>query len=403
MTHFSIKSPLVRPVSAQVLAYMVLAVAALSFITGVILSHGLQVDGHWPDYNDMVGQLDRPVAWMRWVLGDLSEFVFFKHELAGLGLLAGAGLGWWANRSGWRWQGFAIAYGSGLWPWLATSALLGLALSNLLWGWTVSAQAWQPTFVPFVSLPAAMVLVFGRGWKVAITGAVLGAVLVAPASLLLVNYLCVPRGLPNVVGAVGGMGIASILAFGLCRIYPCLVKPAIPVAARRMPPPQPPETRFGLFWGARRVLADFSEAPFFGNEWASLGLLAGVLLAYGLNPDSTVYGSGLLLPILTAQTLASAFGIALWRRQWMRDGWYPTYIPVVSVAPTAVLVHGGGWAVILLSAILGALIAPPLAKWASGYLPAWMHGFIANVFSMAASTLVILPIVGWALSALEVL
>lgn len=381
-------------VSGQTLTYVVLAVAALSFVAGLLLSHGLYTDVRAPGYADMVASLDRPDAWLRWVLGDVSEFVFFKHELAGLGLLAGAGLAWWANRSGARWQGFAIAYGSGLWPWLVTSALLGLVLSNLLWGWTVTAQTWQPTFVPFVSLPAAMVLMFGRGWRVAITGAVLGAVLVAPASLLLINLLCAPLGLPNVVGAVSGMALGSVMAFLLCRRFTCCVQQPVQAAAQRLPPAQPAETRYGVVWSLRRVLADFSEAPFFGNEWASLGLLAGVLLAFALNPDSTVYGSGLLLPILAAQLLASAVGVVLWRRQWISHGWYPTYIPVVSVAPAAVLMHGGSGLVIVSSAALGALIAPPLAKWLAGYLPGWMHAYIANVISMAVSTIVILPLVG---------
>ncbi|MEI0548601.1 hypothetical protein R1N68_28705, partial [Klebsiella sp. 72742] len=90
------------------------------------------------------------------------------------------------------------------------SSLFGLLLSHLLWGWTLTAGIWQPTFVAFVSLPAAMVLLYGGGWQVAISGAVLGAVLVTPASLLMVNYICYPLGLPAVVGNVSGMAVASI-------------------------------------------------------------------------------------------------------------------------------------------------------------------------------------------------
>lgn len=393
MDHF-VGKPLKRPVNTQTLACLLLAVAALSFVTGLILSHGLYLQSRWPDYTDMVASLDQPLPWLRWVLGDLSEFAFFKHELAGIGLLLGAGVGWWANRSGRAWQGFPIAYGTGLWPWLVASALMGLVLSNLLWGWTVTAESWQPTFVPFVSVPAAVVLMFGPGWRVATTGAVLGALLVAPASLLLINLVCAPLGLPNVVGAVGGMAVGSVSAFLLCRRFPLWVRPPRPECAERLPPPQPAPVSYGWIWGARRVLADFTEAPFFGNEWASLGLLAGVLLAWSLNPDSTVYGSGLLLPILAAQCLTSAAGVTLWRSHWIRDGWYPTYIPLVSVAPAAVLTHGGSASVVVLSAILGALIAPPLAKWIGGFLPDWVHGFIANVISMALSTLLIVPIIG---------
>lgn len=70
----------------------------------------------WPGYADMVTSLPHPIAWLRWVLGDISEVAFYKHELASIGLLGGAYLAWWASRTGKPWQGFAISYGTGLWP-----------------------------------------------------------------------------------------------------------------------------------------------------------------------------------------------------------------------------------------------------------------------------------------------
>lgn len=345
----------------------------------------------------MVSSFPDAAAWLRWVLGDISEVAFYKHEFASIGLLAGAYLGYWANRTGKAWQGFTICYGSGLWPWLVTSSLLGLVLSNLLWGWTVTATSWQPTFAAFVSLPAAMVLMFGAGWKVAINGAIMGALFVTPLCLLMVNYVCNPLGLPVVIGNVSGMAIASIGAFVLCRYVPSLVRPAEPEPAAEevsmTVSGKAPD--YGVVWSMRRVLADFSEAPFFGNEWASLGLIVGALLAFTLNPMSPVYGTGLLPQLLVGQALTSALGVVIWRKQWMARGWYPTYVPLVSVVPAAILTFGGAWQVIISSALLGALIAPPLACALAQRLPGFMHGFIGNVLSMALSTLLILPIVGW--------
>ncbi|SPO65564.1 MULTISPECIES: hypothetical protein [Pseudomonas] len=347
--------------------------------------------GQWPDYAHMMANLGEPLARLRWVIGDISEAAFYKHELPALGLLAGAALAHWANRNGKRWQGFAICYGTGLWPWLVTSSLLGLWFSHALWGWTLNSGIWQPTFVAFVSLPAAMVLVFGAGWKVAFNGALMGALLVTPASLLLVNYLCYPLKLPVVVGNVGGMAVASVLAFILIRRFPLLVRSTAsgytPQALGQI------QTDYGITWTLRRVLADFSEAPFFGNELASLGLLLGVLLAYILSPTGPAYGSQLVVEIVAGQALASFVGVLIWRRQWMRQGWYPTYIPIVSVVPAAVLTFGGNWQVIGLSAVLGALVAPPLAASISQRLPSHMHGFIGNVLSMAISTLLVLPFI----------
>lgn len=346
--------------------------------------------GEWPDYAQLVATLDQPLSRLRWIVGDISEVAFYKHELPALGLVLGASLAHWAQQRGYRWQGFAICYGTGLWPWLIISSLLGLLLSHALWGWTLDGSAWQPTFVAFVSLPAAMVLLFGGGWRVAINGALLGAVLVTPASLLLVNYLCYPLQLPVVIGNVSGMALASVLAFLLCKRFPALVRdgqrPAVAATAS--------QPDYGLVWTLRRVLADFSEAPFFGNELASLGLLLGVLLAYVLAPSAPAYGSQLVLQMVAGQGLASLVGVLFWRRQWKERGWYPTYIPIVSIVPAAVLTLGGSWQVIVASAVLGALIAPPLAVAISQRLPGYMHGYIGNVLSMAISTLGIVPLVG---------
>lgn len=347
----------------------------------------------WPDYAHMFGHLDEPMARLRWIVGDISEVAFYKHELPALGLLTGAALAHWANRNGKRWQGFAISYGTGLWPWLVISSLLGLLFSHVLWGWTLSAGSWQPTFVAFVSLPAAMVLLFGAGWRVAINGALLGALLVTPASLLLVNYLCYPLQLPVVIGNVGGMAIASVLAFILCRRHPMLVQSAPAADSAPTVPVLSTKPDYGVFWTLRRVLADFSEAPFFGNELASLGLLLGVLLAYAISPSGPAYGSLLVIEMIAGQTLASFIGVLVWRHQWRRLGWYPTYIPIVSVVPAAVLTLGGSWPVIVLSALLGALMAPPLAHAISRRLPSHMHGYIGNVLSMAVCTLAIIPFI----------
>ncbi|WP_296268995.1 hypothetical protein [Pseudomonas sp. UBA6562] len=376
-----------RPDSSVVSPSTVLFVALSMLLLGSLVA------GQWPDYATLSSTLDQPLSRLRWILGDISEVAFYKHELPALGLLLGACLGHWANMRGYRWQGFAICYGTGLWPWVFVSSLLGLLFSHLLWGWTLSSGTWQPTFVAFVSLPAAMVLMFGGGWRVALNGALLGALLVTPASLLLVNYLCYPLGLPVVIGNVLGMAVASVLAFVLCKRCPVLVSGGLrpePVTVAAPPP------RYGIGWTLRRVLADFSEAPFFGNELASLGLLLGAFLAWWLTPAAPAYGSQLIVQIIAGQALASLTGVLLWRRQWQARGWYPTYIPIVSVVPAAVLTVGGHWQVMVGSALLGAVLAPPLAVAISQRLPSYMHGYIGNVLSMALTTLTLVPLLAWA-------
>lgn len=356
-----------------------------------------------PDYVHWQQQAYTPFpVFLRWFLGDTSEAEFFSSGIGGLGMLAGgwvAHLAWTRRR---RWAGFPVSYGTGLWPWLVGSAALGLLLSDLAWGWTVPATGrWQPTFVPFVSVPPAIVLIYGAGWAVAATGAVLGAALTTPAALCAVNFVCHPLHLPAVIGNVTGMWVGALIAFLLCRQLPWMPpalaakdadtsKPAEQADASALPP-----RREGGVWLIRRVLADFTEAQFCGNEIASIGLIGGALLTYLLNPLTPVYGTGLLPVLLTAQVLTATIGILVYWRRWHEIGWYPTFVPVVSVAPAVVLTYGPTVQAVLAGAVLGALAGPPLAAQAARRLPPDFHPFIGNVVSMTACTLVTVPLLGF--------
>ncbi|WP_051341894.1 hypothetical protein [Pseudonocardia spinosispora] len=342
-----------------------------------------------PDYAQWQDQAYRTVPqFLRWCLGDLTEAQFYKSGIGALGLLAGAWLAHRGWRAGKRWAGFPICGGSGLWPWVLASASLGVLLSNLVWGASIPATgAWQPTFVPFVSVPPAIVLVYGAGTAVALTGAVLGALLTTPIALLIVNLVCYPLHLPAVIGSVTSMWIGALLAFGLCRHLPWMRRPA-PAPAMAAP------VHHGPVWVVRRVLADFTEAPFYGNELATLGLVAGTVLSYLLNPATPAYGSGLLPAMLTAQTLAATVAVLVYRRCWARHGWYPTFVPVVSVAPAAVLAYGATVPAIVLGPVLGALAGPPLAAAIARRLPASLPPFIGCVAAMTVCGLAILPLLG---------
>lgn len=51
--------------------------------------------GQWPDYGQLAATLDQPLSRLRWIVGDISEVTFYKHELPALGLLLGACLAHW--------------------------------------------------------------------------------------------------------------------------------------------------------------------------------------------------------------------------------------------------------------------------------------------------------------------
>ncbi|YCH06957.1 hypothetical protein ACTAQJ_17930 [Arthrobacter sp. alpha11c] len=334
-----------------------------------------------------------PFAAARWFLGDMTEPLFYKSELAACGLLTGALLAWFAGRRGKNWAG-QLTCGTSLWPWVLASASFSLLLSNVVFGRMLD-DGWQPTFVPFVCVAPAMVLMYGPGWRTCVTGAVLGAFTITPCALLLIPTVTVPLGLPPVVASVLAMSLGSVLAFLIARKLPWLVlrKPA-----RRLQPIQPPS---GLnpvlkdaIWAARRVLSDFTETQFFANELASAGMILGVATAFLLNPALPAYGSNLVPHILFAQALTSAVGVVLWRGWFSNGGRAATYASLVSVAPAAVLAYDGSWWSIIGGALLGAVLAPPVARAVSARLPEGFHPVIGNTAAMAISTAVTLPILG---------
>lgn len=349
--------------------------------------------GGWPEYADWSSNLVQPVNWLMWVVGDTNEAQFYKSSLAGVGMTLGAVAAAILLKSKRAAAGFPVAYGTGLLGWILAASWLSLVLANVLWQWTISdAFPWQPTFVTFVSVPAAIILIYGGGWAKAVTGAVLGALLTTPISILVVDFICAPLALPAVVGNVTGMWAGALIAFALCRALPWMNRPA-PAPDDREHGPRPPAGDYRTpQWLVRRVLADFTEPQFYGNEWASLGLLAGVILEFCLNPNSPVNGSGQLPGVLMSQFIAAVVGILVFRTQWEGKGWYPTFIPIVSVAPAVVLTFGPSPLVIAVAGVLGALVGPPLAVWLAKALPPDFHPFIANVMSMTISVAVLVPL-----------
>lgn len=139
------------------------------------------------------------------------------------------------------------------------------------------------------------------------------------------------------------------------------------------------------------MLADFSEAQFYGTELASAGLILGTLLSWVLNPAHPALGTGLLPAILLSQILTSSMGVFLYYERWRELEWYPTFVPLVSVAPATVLAFGGTMQSILAGAVLGAIAGPLVAQYVIGRLPDDWHLYVANTFSMMLCTLVIVP------------
>lgn len=394
----------------------------------VLVNAGLHWIAAWAPAASDEEALSGPtlLLWLDRFLSDMTEAQFYGSALAGGGMLVGAALahGLAVRKS--RGRGFDISYGTGLWPWVLVSALAALLLSHLLWSWTLEFSAWQPLFVPFVSVAPAIVLIYGRGWVTAVTAAVLAALLTTPVALVLVDFVLVPAGLPAVIGNVTSMWTGALIAFALCRALPWMRLPAdtagspeaiggdgIPEGAASAPsatepavPTRDDRVRSNLraeepaaeekqtarrLWLPRRALADFTEPQFYGNEWASLAMIGGVLLAWFLG-GAGQGPLGLVPDILTAQLLTALLAVWICAGQWQSQGWYPTFVPIVSFVPAAVLEFGGGWAVIVSASVLGALTGPYIGRAIARRLPADFHPFIGSVMSMTIITLAGVPL-----------
>lgn len=383
----------------------VVAFAFLLYWVMLALEGPLESSAVLFSFEDQLAETSGPLYLFLWLLADVSEAEFYASVLGGVGIISFAFIAYLLDQRGSRWRGYPISYGTGLWPWILASTLIGLAISVYLFGGLLLPESgWIPTFVPFVSVPAGVVFIYGRGWHVALTGGILGALVTFPIAYLLILYVFEPLALPVVIANVTGMWLGGIIVFELCRFLPWMRREEsappegedIPEADEPTDLPQPPPavdpTARG--WFGRRVLAEFSEAQFYGTEIASLGLLLGTLLSWVLNPLHPALGSGLLPAILLSQVVAASVGVFLHYERWRELEWYPTFVPVVSVAPATVLAYGGTMQSILAGAVLGAIAGPPVAQFVIDRLPSHWHLYIGNTFSMALCTLVIVPTLG---------
>lgn len=333
--------------------------------------------------------------WVLWFLGDMSEANFFKSYLAGIGLIIGSLAAHFLYKKNSKHQGIPIAYGSGLWPWVLTASTVSLVLSNLVYGWNIVQSGWFPTFVVFVSVPAATILVYGGGWKNVFTGAILAVIICVPLSQLFATYVCTPTGIPGVAGNVFGMWAGAVVCFEIYRILPWMNLPDPPEPANPAEVAETPETsleykhQYPSKFFIRRIFADFSEPYFAGNEIAGLAIIIGVLVSWLLNPELPVYQSGTLPTLLMAEFITGAVAIYVYWDHWMERAWFPSFPSMVSAAPSIALFYGGSVPVAILAAIFGGLICPAMTNFILMKLPRHWPAVVGTTFSMTVGTIIV--------------
>ena len=329
-----------------------------------------------------------------WAIGDLSEGTVHKALFASIFLVIGGCVAHALWKKGSSKMGSPICYGSGLFPWIALSAFVGLFVSSALYAGNLSV-GWVPTFLPGCTIPPALVLMYGKGPKVAISAGVLCGIVQFPLGNFGTN-LATQLGMPGIAGdAVLGMCVAGILIMLVFPLLPWIAplekerRAALAAqAAAPTPPPSdepaplPPTVSDHPLWIIRRSLTDFTEIYFYSNEIAGVFLLAGMLFSWLLNPAHAGYG-GLYFTsaILAAQLMGNSLAIFLYYGSWQKYGFYNTFASALAQG-AMVLTFGTDLKVLLIGAVLNAIVIPWCAFKASGLVPKRFHSVVGGTCGM---------------------
>ena len=118
----------------------------------------------------------------------------------------------------------------------------------------------------------------------------------------------------QVVGNVLTMAITGIIICQVCHILPCLERVPSKTIEKDTPELSREEELERMLkptWFVRRVLADFSEPQFYGNEIAGLFIILGACLEWFLNSGHGAYASGTIPAIILSQFIAGGVGVYL--------------------------------------------------------------------------------------------
>lgn len=339
-----------------------------------------------------------PIYRVFWAIGDFTEGTVHKTLLGSVGLILFGFIAHWICRNKPNIKTYPISLGTGNFPWIVIAATVGLLVSSSLYSGYLSL-GWMPTFLPGCTIPAALVIMYGGGWRVSLTGGILSGIVQFPLSFLAVN-IASKIGMPSLVMiTILGMSLGGIIIVEIFRLFPWvrnLVKgdeaPITTPYKEKVPVPAETSTS----WIIKRTLADFTELFFFGNEIAAAGLIIGGILSWMLNPAHIAYGVPYLFPtILFAQLIGGSLSAFLYYDKWATFGFYPTFTVAVS-AGVIILFLGASIPLAICCVILSVIITPNLAwvgmslatRYASRY-PAMIGTVVGMGLGIAIVTLVL--------------
>lgn len=306
-----------------------------------------------------------------WIFGDFSEAAALKSVFGGAMVFVGAAVAHLLCRKKPQLKIYAVSQGSGNVLWILLSALLGLSISAFVYGsFLKEGMFWIPTFLPGCTLPAAMILLYGGGWKTSVSAGVLCGLIQFPfgfAGFLLAQKVGLP---PLCLILIFAVFLAGILIVEIFRLLPwnrALIKGTEkPVLSPYKDKAQVlPEPKFS--WMLRRSITDLTELSFFGSEVVGIFLLIGSFVSWFLNPAHICSGIPFLFPaVLTAQLITGGVCAFLFYQQWSAVGFCPTFGAVVG-ASVCVMQFGTALPTVLLASLLNILITGPLVNLGFGW------------------------------------
>jgi len=387
-----------KPVTGSIFGFIiVLAIGfALYFILSLI---GGAFDAGMTYDSVVTGISTSFIRQLVWFFMNWTEPQFYGGMIAGIGLILGGFVAYILAKKNSKLAGFDICYGSSnVWPWVFASQVISIGLAVFVFRYiniiSLPEVAWVATFITVAGAPPSLMLMYGPSVKVLLTVSILGGLLSPPIATWLANYVTTPLGVHGVVANVFTMVITGLGICSVCRILPWIKK--VPIKDHRKTE-KPAENVYSAKWFVRRCIADFSEAPFYGNEVTSIFLLVAIILEWIISPNLVSGGSLMVPAIILSQFVGSAVGVLLYAGKFDNGGWYATYVPVVSVGPACVLVFGGGIHIAVIAGVIGGILGGPFAEFFARHLPEDIHPTSANVASMGICTIIVTVVIKYLL------
>lgn len=326
-----------------------------------------------------------------WFFINFSEPVFIAGAVSGFLFLTGGFIAWRLAIKGSKRSGIPISGGnSNIWPWVATSQILSLLTTmyvfNYMGLFDIEGVTWVPTFIVIVSTPGAILLTYGPTIPNLLTAAILPAAFSTPIAYWITNTVLPLFKLPGGLGNILSMTIVAFSVMAVCEVLPWIEKKSV----KPIPSNGVVEDVYSTKWFLRRILADFTEPHFFGNEIAGLGLLIGGLIDYIINSQHGL-GGGVALwwpVIILTQFISGGVGIFLYAQRYENGGFTSTFIPIAATAPFVLLSFEPSFGIAVFVGIAAGIICAPLEATLGKLLPN-ITPVVSNTLAMVISTSVI--------------